>query len=497
MNPRQVLAVLLALALMAGLLGRAQASHDNFCYLVADAGGGPPGDDLLTQADFTDFDPATNETNIGTGTGTSTIESIAFQPGPAPGTPGPLYAADAGQLGTLNLSTGAFTATSSAFGTGDGSLGSITFGDVDGLAFDSATGSLFGAHRRGGAGNDDLLIRIDPATGAHVPDAFGAGVDYVVIGSFAVVGLADIDDLAIDPADGQLYAVANNGGTGDRLVRINSSTGAVTDVGDMGVADMEGLSFDDDGQFWGTTGSAAPIAERNRLYVIDKTTGAASSPRQLDNGSDYESLACHKTLAATPTPTPTNTPTPTPTDPPGPTPTPSGPPELPSTGFAPGRVSARPGGPARPAYRALAELWLEIPSLGVTVPIVGVPGEPGGWDVSGLWNQAGYLEGTAFPTWPGNTVLTGHVYLANGSPGPFVGLSELGWGDELLIHAFGLRYTYQVREALSVLPDDLSVLGHETYDWLTLITCQGYDEQLDAYRWRRVVRAVLVEIASP
>ena len=75
--------------LLAGLLRNVQASHDNFCYLVADAGGGAGGNDLLTQVDTTDFIPATNEINIGAGTGTNFMETIAFQPVPGPSTIGP------------------------------------------------------------------------------------------------------------------------------------------------------------------------------------------------------------------------------------------------------------------------------------------------------------------------------------------------------------------------------------------------------------------------
>lgn len=84
---RQILVGLVAVMLLAGLLHEAQASHDNFCYVVADAGGGAGGNDLLTQVDTTDFNSATNETNIGTGT--NTMETIAFQPGPGPSTIGP------------------------------------------------------------------------------------------------------------------------------------------------------------------------------------------------------------------------------------------------------------------------------------------------------------------------------------------------------------------------------------------------------------------------
>ena len=661
-RPRHILALLLTLVLLAGVLRSAQATHNNFCYVVADSGGGPPGNDLLTEVDTTDFNPATNETNIGSGTGTSRIESIAFQPGATSTTVGPLYAANASQLGTLNLTTGVFTATSSPFGTGDGALGPLAFTDIDGLAFDASTDILYGSHRRGGAGNDDVLIQIDPATGAHIPDAFGIGIDYVVITSTAAVGLGDIDDISVDPSNTVMYASANNGGTGDRLVIVNKFTGAVTDVGPFGVADMEGLSFDDNGQLWGTTGSAGLAAERNSLYEINVSTAAATSPRPLDNGSDYESVACHKTSTATPTPTntptatdtstptatntplatvtvsPTGSPTPTatsglspqivdpkvdslaidndgngvpspgdvleytitvsnvgsadatgvvftdspdsntslvvgsvtttqgtitsgnsagdtsvaiaigtispgatvtitfrvsiddplpagvdrvanqgivsgtnfpdqPTDDPS-TGTPDDPTvtllfvglgvaELPATGYAPNRVSVLPDPHAELLYQSYADLTLEIPDLEVQIPIVGVPLRDGNWDVSYLWTQAGYLEGTAFPTWAGNTAITGHVYLADGTPGPFRYLTELVWGDELIIHAFGQRFTYEVRQVANVRPNDLSVLSHEEYDWVTLITCQGYDEQLDTYRRRTVVRAVLMEVSQP
>ena len=373
---------------------------------------------------------------------------------------------------------------------------------MDGLAFDTFTGTLYGSHRRGGAA-DDLLIQIDPSTGAHIPDAFGAGIDYVVISSFSAVGLGDIDDISINPSDGLMYASANDGGTGDRLVRIDVSNGAVTDIAPFGVDDIEGLSFDDSGRLWGTTGTASLAGEQNSLYEISIITGAATNRRALDNGSDYESVACHKTLSATPTPTDTPLPGSTPTPTPLATATPSivdpttDVPELPDTGFAPGRVSALPDLSGEIRYRSLGDLWLEVPNLGIQIPIVGVPLQDEGWDVTQLWDQAGYLEGTAFPTWAGNTALSAHVYLSDGTPGPFVRLGELLWGDEVIIHAFGQRYRYEVRQVTSVRPDDLSVLRHEEYDWVTLITCQGYDEQQDTYRSRMVVRAVLVEVTQP
>ncbi|MCK5313929.1 MAG: sortase, partial [Anaerolineales bacterium] len=61
-------------------------------------------------------------------------------------------------------------------------------------------------------------------------------------------------------------------------------------------------------------------------------------------------------------------------------------------------------------------------------------------------------------------------------------------------HAWGQRYIYEVRGNTRVTPNDLSVLGHKDLDWVTLITCQDYDESRANYQWRRVVQAVLVKV---
>ncbi|NMB89260.1 MAG: sortase, partial [Chloroflexi bacterium] len=172
-------------------------------------------------------------------------------------------------------------------------------------------------------------------------------------------------------------------------------------------------------------------------------------------------------------------------------------PELPETGFAPGRTTRLPAQPSEAQYMALGDLWLEIPSLGVAQNIIGVPWKEDAWDISWLGSDIGYLDGTAFPTWAGNTVLTGHVYDENGRPGPFVNLGDLSWGDQVSIHAWGRTYTYQVRTVQTqVDPSNTRLLTQsETYDWITLVTCHGYDEQTGAYRWRTVVRAVLIDVA--
>ena len=169
-------------------------------------------------------------------------------------------------------------------------------------------------------------------------------------------------------------------------------------------------------------------------------------------------------------------------------------PQLPATGFAPGRVTGLPEQPAELDYVNLSGLWLQIPRLGVGMSIVGIPLADEGWDLTWLSNQAGWLEGTAYPTWAGNTALTAHAYTPDGLPGPFAHLADLRWGDQVILQAFGQEYVYEVRQVRTVRPTDLSVLRHEELDWITLLTCAAYDEASDSYRTRVAVRAVLIEV---
>ena len=172
------------------------------------------------------------------------------------------------------------------------------------------------------------------------------------------------------------------------------------------------------------------------------------------------------------------------------------PPQIPNTGFAPGRRTSPPPQPLDLAYLTYGDLRLEIPKLNQDLSIVGIPLGKTGWDLSWLGNEAGYLEGTAFPTWRGNSVLTAHVYNAFGNPGPFIRLHTLSWGDLVRVHAFGVVFTYEVREVKRILPSSLYPFQHEDKSWLTLLTCQGYNEKSGTYKYRVAVRAVLIRVES-
>ncbi|HLO32899.1 MAG TPA: sortase, partial [Anaerolineales bacterium] len=167
---------------------------------------------------------------------------------------------------------------------------------------------------------------------------------------------------------------------------------------------------------------------------------------------------------------------------------------LPVTGFAPNRVTDLRTIPEED-YAGTGGVTVEIPSLGISIPIVGVPLKNGTWNVSWLGKQAGWLEGSAFPSWNGNSVLTGHVYLSDGLPGPFANLNKLKYGDKIIIHAYGQKYTFEVRGNTVVEPNDSSILKHEEKPWLTLLTCKEYDERTNTYRKRVAIRAVLVSVA--
>ena len=244
------------------------------CYLAADL------DDVLTLHQLNDTDPNTNESVVGD-LDVGDVEALALDPYTLD-----LYAANAGQLGIVDGDVGGFAALPNAMGTGNGSEGPIAFNDADGLSFSVDGRILYASIRLPNA--PDLLIALDPITGAHREEFF-AGDDYVVIQPTA--GLADIDDIAVDPITGIMYAIANGaGGLDDRLVRVNKETGATTDIGLTGPSDVEGLAFDTIGNLYASTGNNTDGVVG--VYTVNKATGALSDVRPLDDSNDYEGIAC-------------------------------------------------------------------------------------------------------------------------------------------------------------------------------------------------------------
>ena len=246
--------------------------EDPLCYLVADNDGFMNSDDVITFVD-----EGFNESAIGKA-GTRHIEAIAFDPNTRI-----LYGADAGRFGSINLTTGVFSEIG-PFGSGDGVIGVLSFNDIDGLTFDPFSGIMYASVRRSGV---DKLIQVDLATGAAVVDAFGPGLTYVPIPP--INNLDDIDDIAVSSVDGTMYAIMNENGKMSRLITVDKSTGASTDVTDLDVENVEGLGFHPDGRFLGVLGNGG-----QKLLIIDPSDGTTTVIADLGiNGNkDYEGVAC-------------------------------------------------------------------------------------------------------------------------------------------------------------------------------------------------------------
>ncbi|MBG0770935.1 MAG: sortase [Anaerolineaceae bacterium] len=167
---------------------------------------------------------------------------------------------------------------------------------------------------------------------------------------------------------------------------------------------------------------------------------------------------------------------------------------LPETGFAPGTetlLSAQPDG----LDYSTTDMVLTIPSLNVEAVIIGIPQTNTSWNISWLGSRVGYLYGSAYPTWEGNTILTGHIWNADGSAGPFKDLKSLRYGDRITIESNGTTYIYEVRDSRLVNPSAVdSVFQSEDRDWITLVTCENYNPISGEYTLRRVVRAVLIDV---
>lgn len=167
---------------------------------------------------------------------------------------------------------------------------------------------------------------------------------------------------------------------------------------------------------------------------------------------------------------------------------------IPKTGFTPGKVTRIPEQPAAKLYNP-SNMILTIPQLNQSMEIKMVPLVDGEWDVSWLdQNTAGYLEGSSYPTWNGNSVITAHVWDAFNNPGPFAGLKDLKYGDRFTIEVYGKTYTYEVRESDRIAATAVNkMMTPKTDSWITLVTCEAYDQSADKYAFRRIVRAVLID----
>ena len=284
----------------APLAAQAQAIQPDptVCYAIADNQGKlPGGGSANNQDELVQMNRMTAATTAIGATGTTNIEAMTFV---MVGGTTSLYAADGGKIGKIDLATGVFTAIGDA-GSGVGSAGTIKFNDLDSLAYDMPANVIYAAHRVDAT--NDVLLKINPTTGAHIPDAFGPGKDYLVVPApLSEPSYKNVDDLSFDPTTGKLYATINDSGTGGLLAIIDKDTAALTEIAtyaDLGtpgnwVDDIEGISFFNDGTLYASTGNNGPDnKDTNKLWQIDKQTGNATLIGPFPNTFvDYEALGC-------------------------------------------------------------------------------------------------------------------------------------------------------------------------------------------------------------
>lgn len=200
-----------------------------------------------------------------------------------------LVAANHDRLGTVDMGTGVFTPLPQRFGEGRNGSQQVRFSNAQGLALDPADGHLFAVMRRGN-GAQDLLFKLNAQTGARVANAFGSGRDFVRINTPSA--LDDVDDLAYDAYSRTLYAAINQDSRNDHLATIDTTTGAVTVIGPLKVNNVEGLALSPDGTLYGSTGTTANRSPTgDRLWAIDQASGEAALVGPFGIESDYESLA--------------------------------------------------------------------------------------------------------------------------------------------------------------------------------------------------------------
>jgi LPXTG-site transpeptidase (sortase) family protein len=137
-----------------------------------------------------------------------------------------------------------------------------------------------------------------------------------------------------------------------------------------------------------------------------------------------------------------------------------------------------------------------IPALAVDARVMSMPRSGDSWDLNGLRDNVGWLEGTSLPGLGGNTVLAGHIMVLYIGAGPFRYLHHLKPGDEILVDTLQKRYSFLVTDQFTVAETDVQILADTDEPQLTLFTCSNWDPENEHYWKRRVVTARLNEVQN-
>lgn len=211
-----------------------------------------------------------------------------------------------GEFGIIDAATRDFNKIGSP-GTASGDYGEIMLNNVTGLTFDETNRIMYAVHRVSGNINqtNDLLFQIDVSTGKFVPGAMlnssGYPADYAlieeVVDTDSDVLVYNVTDIAINPINGDLYAVYAQDNADSVLGVINAADGGVEhSIFELNKDNVESLSFALNGNLYATT---ANIGGNNNSFLnIDYNNLSTRILTNISNTDfDFESLECfHKTV---------------------------------------------------------------------------------------------------------------------------------------------------------------------------------------------------------
>ncbi len=157
----------------------------------------------------------------------------------------------------------------------------------------------------------------------------------------------------------------------------------------------------------------------------------------------------------------------------------------------PAPTLAAPVEPGQPAPDTSAVERIVIPALNLDTEVKYVPFQDLSWFITGLRQEVAWLGDTSWPGLGGNTVLAAHITVAGLGDGPFRWLENLKDGDVVTLYTNENVYSYVVRSQIIVEATDLGITQQTVKPQLTLLTCTGWDPEIQSYRYRRAVFAEL------
>ena len=152
----------------------------------------------------------------------------------------------------------------------DNIIGGADNGTIEVVSAPSPSGFAYsvGGATKGKGGHASFLYKIDLATGATT----AVGEVTVSIGKFQNVSGLDVESLALNPLDNQLYGFVSKAGYVDNLIKIDPTTGA-TQLIDVNLAqsrsDAQDLSFDRAGNLF--------FVSKGDLFKVNLATGTLTT----------------------------------------------------------------------------------------------------------------------------------------------------------------------------------------------------------------------------